>query len=159
MVVIPAVVVGVLIIVAIMVGLRFCNKKRAHQPVVIKDKMGGEMAHIDGVEPQYVMDPDEKSNIFARNIATPSRAGSRNSRRARIGPKDQDSVADARVGEDEDVKDAFDSMRMSMTSSYQMDTSSKALSKYLAYSHNETGRVFNDVTQSRREEGKEEAEE
>ena len=88
MVVIPAVCVGVLIIVAIMVGLRFCNKKRAHQPAVIKDKMGGEMAHIDGVEPQYVMDPDEKSNIFARNIATPSRAGSRNSRRARIGPKD-----------------------------------------------------------------------
>ena len=136
MIIIPAICVGVLLIVAVMVGIHFCNKKRENQPVVIKEKIEGEMGHVDNVDAQYVMDPDEKNNIFARPVATP---GKKN-RRVKIGVKIQENIAEGRMDSNED--DGFGNSMYS--SSQKFDSSSKSLSQSRTFAMNDTVRGLND---------------
>ena len=84
MIVIPAICVGVLIIAAITVTIRLCNKKRERNPVEIKQKVVSDTDRMAEIDAQYVMDPDEKNNIFARPVNTPASK----KRRARIGVKE-----------------------------------------------------------------------
>ena len=137
MIIIPAICVGVLLIVAVMVAIHFCNKKRENQPVVIKEKIEGEIANFDVVDAQYVMDPDEKNNIFARPVATPGKKG----KRVKIGVKAQDNIVEGRMDSNED--DGFGGISMS-SSSQKFDSSSKSLSQSRTFAMNDTVRGLND---------------
>lgn len=69
MIVIPAAIVGLLLVVAGVMIIRVCTNKKDLKPVVIK-KVKTEIVD-DEVEPQFVMDNDDTKNIFARPSTAP----------------------------------------------------------------------------------------
>ena len=102
------------------------------------------------------MDPDEKNNIFARPVSThggpPGSRLTTPGKRIRVQSKQRknilDAVSEAKVNfTDSEAEDGFNDI--SVHSSEKYDTSSKALSKYLAFSAaDETINVLNEVRPS-----------
>ena len=75
LIIIPSIVAAVLVIVAISILVHFCNKKRAKHQIIIKETLSKsdcvamnevETHQYNSANVQYIMDADEKENIFAR---------------------------------------------------------------------------------------------
>lgn len=73
MIVIPAAIVGLLLIVACVMLVRVFTSKKNLPPIVI-EKVKTDI-HEDDVEPQFVMANDDTKNIFARPSTAPMNVG------------------------------------------------------------------------------------